>query len=165
MYLVFLVPVAGYMIVFRGGIVPDPNATRPVATITGLATAVMLSFALMAAAALYSHHFEKLDKSQEVAMIAQYMTNVSVVFLPTLDGAMRFLSEKLAIEAEALSYRDAHVWFEHAKDLLCEQRPRRGDHKADQRAKDVIRRLGNLAISKNEAWLKLRRKRPLSPVI
>lgn len=98
-------------------------------------------------------------------MIAQYMTIVPVVFLPTLDGAMRFLSEKLAIEAEALSYRDAHVWFEHAKDLLCEQRPGRGDHKADQRAKDVIRRLANLAISENEAWLKLRRERPLSPII
>jgi hypothetical protein len=51
MYLVILVPIAGYMIVFRGRIVPDPNATRPVATITGLATAVMLSFALMAPAA------------------------------------------------------------------------------------------------------------------
>jgi hypothetical protein len=87
---------------------------------------------------LYSHHFDKLDKPQEVAMIAQYMTIVLVVFLPTLGGAMRFLSEKLAIEAEALSYRDAHVWFEHSKDLLCEQRPGRGDHKADQRAKDVI---------------------------
>jgi hypothetical protein len=165
MYVALLVPIAGCLIIFRSRIVPDPNATRPVATITGLAAAVVLSFALMAAAALYSRHLEKMSKIQEVATIAQYMTIVLVVFLPTLGGAMRFLSEKLAIEAEALSYRDAHVWFEHAKDLLCEQRPGRGDHKADQRAEDVIRRLGNLAISENEAWLKLRRERPLSPVI
>jgi hypothetical protein len=165
MYLVFLAPISGYMIFFLGRIVPDPNATRPVATITGLAAAVVLSFALMAAAALYSSHFEKLGKPEEVAVIAQYMTIVLVVFLPTLGGAMRFLSEKLAIEAEALSYRDAHVWFEHAKDLLYERRPGRGDPEADEWARDIVRRLGALAISENEAWLKLRRERPLSPVI
>jgi hypothetical protein len=160
--ILFLLPIIGYLIFFIKRIVPDANKTHPIATIVGLAAAIMLSFALQVIAALFSDHFEGKDK---IGLIARYMTIVLVVFLPTLGGAMRFLSEKLAIEAEALSYRDAHVWFEHAKDLLCERRPGRGDPKADKRAQNIVRQLGTLAIYENQAWLKLRRERPLSPVI
>jgi hypothetical protein len=104
-----------------------------------------------------------LDKAEDV--VARYMTIVLVVFLPTLAGALRFLSEKLAVEAEALSYRDAYVWFKHAMDLLKAQPPGKGDAAADARAQDIVKRLGTLAILENEGWLKLRRERPLSPVI
>jgi hypothetical protein len=158
-FTLFLLPIIGYMIFWLWKILPDANRTHPMASAFGLAVAVLLGFALLAAAAALGGH------ESEQPHVARYMIIVLVVFLPTLGGAMRFLSEKLAIEAEALSYRDAHVWFEHAKDLLSEQPPGKGDPRADKCAQDIVSRLGTLAIYENEAWLKLRRQRPLSPVI
>ena len=85
--------------------------------------------------------------------------------MPALGGAVRFVAEKLAVEAEALSYRDAHLWFERATERLQVLAPGHGDEHADAQARDIVRRLGVLAMSENESWLKLRRQRPLSPVI
>jgi hypothetical protein len=88
-----------------------------------------------------------------------------VIFVPALAGALRFVSEKFAVEAEAITYRDGHVWFEHAREMLAELKPGQGDAEADRRAQDVVRRLGRLALEENETWLKTRRQRPLSPVV
>lgn len=164
-FVLFLLPIALYMIFFLGKIVPDPNETHPAATIAGLAAAILISFALMDLAALLGRHFDMMETNEKTAEIARYMTIVLVVFLPTLAGAMRYLAEKLAFDAEALSYRDAYVWFSHATDLLRQSRPGQNDPAADLRAQKLIRRLGMLAIQENEAWLKMRRERPLSPVI
>ena len=94
-----------------------------------------------------------------------YLVIVFIVLLPAIAGAMRFQAEKLAYEAEALSYREALRWFEHADELLSQRPPGCGDETADARARDIVGRLGCLALAENEAWLKARRERPLTPVI
>jgi hypothetical protein len=96
---------------------------------------------------------------------SKYLVIVFIVLLPAVAGAMRFQAEKLAYEAEALSYREALRWFEHADELLSQRPPGCGDEKADARAQDIVGRLGRLALAENEAWLKARRERPLTPVI
>jgi hypothetical protein len=98
-------------------------------------------------------------------MYSKYLVIVFIVLLPAVAGAMRFQAEKLAYEAEALSYREAFRWFEHADELLSQRPPGCGDETADARARDLVGRLGCLALAENEAWLKARRERPLTPVI
>jgi hypothetical protein len=96
---------------------------------------------------------------------SKYLVIVFIVLLPAVAGAMRFQAEKLAYEAEALSYREALRWFEHADELLNQRPPGCGDETADARARDIVGRLGCLALAENEAWLKARRERLLTPVI
>ena len=133
----------------------DGNQAHPATTAFGLGAAIMLGFVLQAAAALYKkEEFEFTDA-------ATYMIIVYIAFLPALGGAMRFLSEKLAVEAEALSYRDACCWFAHARQLLLSAPP---DATPAMDAQGVVRRLGILALEENAAWLRSRRQRPLSPL-
>jgi len=94
-----------------------------------------------------------------------YLMIIAIVLLPAIAGAMRFVAEKRAYEAEALSYREALRWFEHADELLAEQPPGRGNDAADARARAIVEALGRLALAENENWLKSRRERPLTPVI
>jgi hypothetical protein len=157
LHLVYLLLAALYGVYWLWKVLPDANAARAGAAAVGLGAAILFALALQAGAArLAGLNFEDTAKN---------MTMVLVVFLPALAGGLRFLSEKLAIEAEALSYREARHWFEHAADLLQALRPGNGDGAADERARNIIRRIGILALSENEAWLKSRRERPLSPVI
>lgn len=164
-FCLFLAPVVGYMIYFGWKIVPDANRTHRFASLLGLAATVLFGLAVLAVAAAFDRRYDQSSPAGHMAIVAGYLTIVMIVFLPALGGAVRFLSEKLAVEAEALSYRDAHLWFEHATEMLLQLRPGRGDAKADERARQVVRRLGILALSEHESWLKLRRQRPLSPVI
>ena len=140
----------------------DANQAHPLTTAFGLGAAILLGFALQAGAAISGIKVEERFGFEDVT---KYMAIIYVIFLPALGGAMRFLSEKLAIEAEALSYRDAYGRYAHAAELLSKLNPGQGDAAADERARDVIRHLGELALRENEAWLKTRRDRPLSPVI
>jgi hypothetical protein len=103
--------------------------------------------------------------SASAQIYSRYLVIVSIALLPAIAGAMRFRAEKLAYEAEALSYREALRWFEHADELLTRHPPGSGNEAADARGRDIVDRLGRLALAENEAWLKARRQRPLSPVI
>jgi hypothetical protein len=123
-----------------------------------------LAFAFQEVAAIL-HQFGTANPREMVDIVAKYMIVVFIVFLPTLAAAMRYLSEKLAIEAEALSYRDAACWFERGTELLLTLEPANRGEKLDPAAQDIIRCLGQLALVENEAWLKSRRQRPLSPAI
>jgi hypothetical protein len=164
-FCLLLPPVVGYLVYFGWKIVPDANRTHPFAWILGLAATTLFSLAMLAIAAAFDHRYDHFPPADRTMIVSIYMIIVIIVFLPALGGAVRFLSEKLAVEVEALSYRDAHVWFESATSMLREIRPGHGDADADERAREIIRRLGALALSENESWLKLRRQRPLSPVI
>jgi len=95
----------------------------------------------------------------------KHLLIIAVVVLPAIAGAIRFVSEKLAYEAEALRYREALRWFEHADELLARRPPGRGNADDDGSARAVVEQLGRLALSESEAWLKAHRERPLSPVI
>lgn len=164
-FCVFVSPIFAYLIYFMWKIIPDANNTYPAVTILGLAVCTFFGLTVLALAAVLDPRFEGMKGMEHVALVADYMTIVLVVFVPALGGAVRFVSEKLAVEAEALSYRDAHLWFERATERLQDLAPGHGDEQADEQARNIVRRLGKLAMSENESWLKLRRQRPLSPVI
>ena len=134
----------------------DTNATHLEAIVLGLGAAVLLALAAQILVAPFGEH---------PADFAKYAMIVFVVFLPALGAMLRFLSEKLAVEAEALSYREAYGWFEHADRLLTTLRPGNGNDADDAAARRIVRDLGILALRENEAWLKARRERPLSPVM
>jgi len=83
---------------------------------------------------------------------------VLLVGLSAIAGAWRYLTERLNIEAEAHEYRDAHVRFDRAEHLLAAEPD-------ENRARAIVFELGRLALAENEAWLKSRRERPLTPVV
>lgn len=146
----------------------DTNTTRPVQTVIAVGAVVTLTLAVMSVASKFSTHFDHvhlqhLDRDRGV--LAEYMTILMIAFLPAMAGALRFISEKMAMEAEARSYRDALEWFERADRLLSELRPGQGRQEADAKARDVVRQLGILALGESQQWLKSRRERPLSPLI
>jgi len=146
----------------------DTNATRPVQTVLALGAIVMLTLAAISIASKFSVHFghvELPELEEERGVLAEYMTILIIAFLPAMAGALRFISEKMAVEAEARSYRDALEWFERADRLLSEVRPGEGRPEADARARDVVLQLGVLALGESQQWLKSRRERPLSPLI
>ncbi|SDR64121.1 hypothetical protein SAMN05519103_09423 [Rhizobiales bacterium GAS113] len=89
-----------------------------------------------------------------------------LVVLSAIAGAQRFLMEKLNIEAEALEYRDARGRFERGERLLARgSDPGTGAPANEEAAKRLVYELGCLALAENEAWLKSRRERPLTPVV
>ena len=87
---------------------------------------------------------------------------VCLVVLSAIAGAIRYLTEKLGYEAEAIEYRGALQRFWRAEEILCEAAD---DPDRQQEAHDVVLELGRMALIENEAWLKSRRERPLAPVV
>jgi hypothetical protein len=81
-------------------------------------------------------------------------------------GAWRYLTERLNIEAEALEYRNARGRFERAERCLAKgSDPTTGAPANEEAARRLVYELGFLALTENEAWLKSRRERPLTPVV
>jgi hypothetical protein len=136
---------------------PDGDAVLLGAAVTSLIAMILLALMIVLIAATRSH-VEPADR-------AEYMIIVFIVFLTAMAAALRFLTEKLAIEAEALKYRDASDWFDRADDLLRAMRSSNWDDIARDQAKEVVKELGILALRENEAWLSARRERPLTPVM
>jgi hypothetical protein len=99
----------------------------------------------------------------------QALTNVVISALVVLyagAGAMRYLMERLNIEAEALEYRDARARFELAERRLAPgSDPVSGAPADEDAAQRLVYELGRLALAENEAWLKSRRERPLTPIV
>ncbi|WP_029032439.1 hypothetical protein [Salinarimonas rosea] len=135
---------------------------------------VSLGFAVPAAAALglaaagLGHALVEAgfaDMSGSTA--TKYAAIVLVVLLNAVAGAWRYLAEKLGWEAEALAYRDAYRAFHRAEEALAalwdeaSGRPRAG---REDEARAIVHELGRVALIENEAWLKTRRERPLTPV-
>src|SRR5687768_11348858 len=91
--------------------------------------------------------------------------------LTAIAGAWRYLTERLNIEAEAHEYRDAHRRFDRAEHLLAAESnkldalPQEDRMHAEERMQTIVFELGRLALTENEAWLKSRRERPLTPVV
>jgi hypothetical protein len=90
----------------------------------------------------------------------------ALVVLYAIAGAKRYLMERLNIEAEALEYRDARARFELAERRLAPGSDPVSGAPADQEAAQrLVLELGRLALAENEAWLKSRRERPLTPIV
>lgn len=100
--------------------------------------------------------------------IIRHLAVLLFVMFSATAGAWRYLAEKLNYAALALEYRDARKRFERAERLLTEKidsktnRPKKGQCTI---AGNIVHDLGMLALRENEAWLKARRERPLSPVV
>jgi hypothetical protein len=90
----------------------------------------------------------------------------ALVVLYAIAGAKRYLMERLNIEAEALEYRDARQRFELAERRLAPgSDPASGTPADEEAAQRLVYELGCLALAENEAWLKSRRERPLTPIV
>ena len=99
-------------------------------------------------------------------MAAIYAVLAGLVVLSAVAGALRYLMERLNVEAEALEYRDARDRFERAERRLARgSDPATGVPADEDAARRVVYELGRLALAENEAWLKSRRERPLTPVV
>lgn len=138
---------------------PDSDAILLGTVAVSLGGIIVLAFMAALVAAVWSSH------ATDITDKAEYLIIVFIVFLTALAAALRFLAEKLAIEAEALKYRDAGDWFDRADDLLRAIRASKWDETAKRRAQEIVRQLGVLALRENEAWLSARRERPLTPII
>ncbi|MGD0430713.1 MAG: hypothetical protein ABSA58_06430, partial [Acetobacteraceae bacterium] len=105
---------------------------------------------------------ESLDPIHE----ARSLTVFLFVVLTAIAGAGRFLLEKLGWGAEALAYRDALDKFERAERILtAETDPVTGMPNDEDKCRELVLRLGTMALKENEAWLRAHRERPLSPVV
>lgn len=143
-------------------VLPDANLVHPAQSVAAVGAILIVTLSILPAVSKHSEHFEN---GRDVDLLAEYMAILVIAFLPAMAGAMRFVSEKLAVDAEALSYRDALVWFKRADQLLTVVRPGEGRTESDDRAREIVRELGLLALGESEDWLKSRRERPLSPLI
>lgn len=95
---------------------------------------------------------------------AKYAALVSIALMIGATGAWRFLAEKLGFEAEALEYKDALARFRLAEEALAAETDEHGRPRDVARAQAIVHDLGRLALVENEAWLKSRRERPLTPL-
>jgi hypothetical protein len=99
-------------------------------------------------------------------LAVKYSVLAGLVVISAVAGARRYLMERLNVEAEALDYRDACDRFERAERLLAPGAdPVTGAPADEAAARRVVHELGRLALAENEAWLKSRRERPLTPVV
>jgi hypothetical protein len=128
----------------------------------GALAAVAFALALLAAGPLIADATGL--RSGDLA--ATYAILAGLVVLSAIAGALRYLMERLNIEAEALEYRDARGRFERAERALARGAdPATGAPADEKAAQRVVYELGRLALAENEAWLKSRRERPLTPIV
>jgi hypothetical protein len=135
---------------------------------TVLATAATLAAAVLAALAIQraALHLASAEGHEAVVEVAEKLTVIGFVALTAIAGAVRYVREKLNLEAQALEYKDALGRFERAERLLAEGAdPASGNPANLADAQRVVCDLGLLALRENEAWLKAHRERPLSPVV
>lgn len=126
-----------------------------------LPAAALLATAAMAAGPDLAHLFPNVH---DAATAGKYAALVSVALLIGGTGAWRFLAEKFGHEAEALEFRDAYRRFWMAERALAEIVDADGLPFDETSAREVVRALGRRALVENEAWLKTRRERPLTPL-
>ena len=129
---------------------------------SGTLAAVGVALTLVSAAPLIAEAARMHDADLAVA----YAVSAGLVILSAGAGALRYLMERLNVEAEALEYRDARGRFERGESRLSRgSDPETGVPADEDAAKRVVYELGCLALAENEAWLKSRRERPLTPVV
>ena len=94
------------------------------------------------------------------------LMEITFIMLTALAGAVRFATERLGLEAEALAYRDALERFERAERFLAAAiDPATGLPHDPAVCRAVVQELGTMALRENESWLEAHRERPLSPVV
>jgi hypothetical protein len=93
-----------------------------------------------------------LDAEQIAELAAICAVLAGLVVLSAVAGALRYLMERLNVEAEALEYRDARDRFERAERRLARgSDPATGVPADEDEARRVVYELGRLALAENEA--------------
>ena len=101
------------------------------------------------------------ERKAPVAMVL-----VIAVTLLAIAGAIRFIAEKLAWEAEARAYQEAHDRFGYGLSRLeAIDGSNLDDDTKLERKQAIIRELGTRALAENEAWLRAHRERPIEPLL
>jgi hypothetical protein len=93
----------------------------------------------------------------------------TIIFL-TSGGAIRYWTEKIAIEAEAQGSAAAHAVYVRAKKALEQVDADCAAGKIDtptagRRREGIVRDLGCFALDETDAWLRSHRERPLRPAM
>lgn len=128
----------------------------------GALAAVILALAFVSA----GPHIVDVSRMSDAHSAVTNGVIAGLVVLSAFAGALRYLMERLNIEAEALEYRDARGCFERAENRLARGLdPETGTPSDEEAAKRIVYELGYVALAENEAWLKSRRERPLTPVV
>jgi len=116
--------------------------------------------------AKWSGVVENMDALEPRYVTVKHVATVFVVVLSAVAGAWRYSTERHNIEAEALEYRDARARFERAERYLAEGAdPVTGAPADIEKARALVYELSSLSLTENEAWLKSRRQRPLTPIV
>jgi hypothetical protein len=90
----------------------------------------------------------------------------SLIISAAIAGAMRFLSEKLSLDAELRGYENALEIFMSAKAALADlESPHRAISQGRGQREEILLSLGKEALAESEAWLRAHRERPLEPVL
>jgi hypothetical protein len=109
------------------------------------------------------------DQIEHLLHKAEHMSLVLMIALAAASGALRFVLERRALEAEAVSYREARQRFRAAlrhaeqtrKEAAAQPNPAEFILKEDQK---LGLELGKAALAENEAWVRTHRQRPFEPV-
>jgi hypothetical protein len=136
--------------------------------ICGALAAFAFALALISAGPVIAHLTspKDVDIDKAIDFAVRYALIATLVLLSAGAGALRYLMERLNIEAEALEYRDALGRFERAERRLASgSDPKTGTPADEKAARRIVFELGCLALAENEAWLKSRRERPLTPLV
>lgn len=83
-----------------------------------------------------------------------------MVVVAAVAGAIRFYAERLALDAELHSYREALVTFRRARQDLAAAN---ATQELTGRRQQVLLELGRIALNENESWIRAHRVRPLEP--
>jgi hypothetical protein len=87
---------------------------------------------------------------------------IAVLGLAAIAGAIRFVADKLAWEAEAHRYAEARELFTHAEaELAAIDQEAIGPPDKLSRKREIVLTLGQRALLENEAWLRAHRERPV----
>ena len=110
-------------------------------------------------------HFRRWDHP-----VLHQLLGTAALLLLALAGAIKFVSEKLGVEAEAQGAVEASVIYSRARRSL-DQIDRDVAAKmidiaeANRRQKRIILDLGQYALTETESWLRSHRERPLHPPV
>ena len=114
----------------------------------------------------FGFEFAVLTRATAPSSLLPNSVGIAVAVLSALAGAMRFIADKLAWEAEAHHYEDARALFENARAALAAIDREGGPPAAAlERRQAIVFALGRAALAENEAWLRAHRERPVEQAL
>jgi hypothetical protein len=127
--------------------------------IVTLAAGAALATVVYRMGGLASGYLDPTGCSAACGPASHKLVTMAMVVSVGLAAALRFLTERLAWEAELHSYRETFGNFVRAENALTRQPPI-----ASRETQALLVGLGQLALEENESWIRAHRVQPLEPV-